>query len=106
MHSEWGADVATKANLTREVRNIIRHHHERFDGTGYPDGLRGEKIPLEARIVAVADIYDALVTNRPYRRGFSVEDTCRMLKEMRGAELDPSIVDCFLANIPPNTPCL
>ncbi|HZV80556.1 MAG TPA: HD-GYP domain-containing protein, partial [Geobacteraceae bacterium] len=96
-HSEWGADVADRANLSQIVRNIVRHHHERYDGQGYPSRLRGEDIPLEARIVAVADIYDALVSDRPYRRGFAMDVALRILEDMRGAELDPAIVDQFLA---------
>ena len=94
-HAEWGADVAIRANLSQVVRNIVRHHHERYDGTGYPDGLKGEAIPLEARIVAIADIYDALITDRPYRKGIKPEVTLGLLKKMRGAELDPALVDLF-----------
>ncbi len=95
-HAEWGADVAVRANLSQIVRNIVRHHHERYDGQGYPDRLAGDGIPLEARIVAVADVYDALITDRPYRKGFTVDVAFRILEDMRGAELDPSIVDLFL----------
>lgn len=96
-HAEWGADVASRAHLSQIVRNIARHHHERYDGKGYPDGLAGEEIPLEARIVAVADIYDALITDRPYRKGYAPEAAFSLIEEMRGAELDPAIVDLFLA---------
>jgi len=98
-HSAWGADVAAKANLSQVARNIIRYHHERYNGTGYPEGLTGESIPLEARVVAVADIFDALTTDRPYRVGFSADETFAMLEKMRGAELDPKIVNVFLAHI-------
>lgn len=95
-HSEWGADVANRANLSQIVRNIVRNHHEKFDGSGYPDGLRGEQIPLEARIVSVADVFDALVTDRPYRKGYAEEEAYQIMKEMRGRQLDPAIVDLFL----------
>lgn len=98
-HSEWGADVADRANLSRIVRNIVRYHHERYDGQGYPDGLKGEEIPLEARVVAVADVYDALISDRPYRKGFAVNVAFRILEDMRDAELDPTIVDLFLASM-------
>jgi response regulator RpfG family c-di-GMP phosphodiesterase len=98
-HSEWGADVAIRANLSQIVRNIVRHHHERYDGKGYPDGLTGEHIPLEARIVSVADVYDALITDRPYRKGYQPEAAFRILGDMRGTELDPAIVDLFLASM-------
>ena len=77
------------------VRNIVRHHHERYDGTGYPDGLKGEAIPIEARIVAIADIYDALITDRPYRKRLKHDETLGLLKKMRGVELDPALVDLF-----------
>lgn len=95
-HAEWGADVAARANLSCTVRNIVRHHHERYDGQGYPDMLHADTIPIEARIVAVADVYDALISDRPYRKGFEREEAYRILEEMRGAELDPAIVDSFL----------
>lgn len=98
-HSAWGAEVAAKANLSQVAHNIIRYHHERYNGTGYPEGLKGEAIPLEARIVAVADIFDALITDRPYRPGFPTDKTYTMLEGMRGAELDPRIVDVFLAHV-------
>lgn len=96
LHSEWGEDVAVRANLSQTVRNIVRHHHERYDGSGYPDGLKGEAIPLEARIVAIADVYDALITDRPYRKGLDPDETLRLLLDMRGAELDPALVDLFV----------
>jgi response regulator RpfG family c-di-GMP phosphodiesterase len=102
-HAEWGEDVAVRANLSQIVRNIVRHHHERYDGMGYPDGLNGDEIPLEARIVSVADIYDALITDRPYREGYPLDDVCRLLLNMRGAELDPAIVDLFLAKVQAKT---
>ncbi|HEY6838314.1 MAG TPA: HD domain-containing phosphohydrolase [Geobacteraceae bacterium] len=98
-HSRWGADVAAKANLSEVARNIIHYHHERFDGAGYPVGLSGEDIPLEARIVAVADIYDALSSNRPYRDSYSLDDAQQMIAGMRGTILDPQLVDVFLASI-------
>ncbi|HWI41757.1 MAG TPA: HD domain-containing phosphohydrolase [Verrucomicrobiae bacterium] len=96
MHSSWGVDVATKANLSAVVCNIIQYHHERFDGTGYPQGLAGNDIPLEARVVAVADVYDALTTDRPYRRSCPEEETLETLRSMRGTALDPHVVDAFV----------
>jgi len=95
-HSEWGADVAEKARISQTACNIIRYHHERVDGKGYPDGLAGDSIPLEARIVAVADVYDALVTDRPYRQGYPHAVVVDMLRDMRGSALDTAIVDVFL----------
>lgn len=64
--------MARKANLSAVVVNVILCHHERYDGTGYPNGIGGEDIPIEARIVSIADVFDALVTDRPYRKGLSL----------------------------------
>lgn len=77
---------------------IAKHHHERFDGTGYPDGLRGDDIPLSARIVTVANVYDALVSDSVYRPARSHEEACRIFAEGSGSEFDPRIVDIFLKN--------
>jgi putative two-component system response regulator len=95
-HSVWGAEVAEKARLSETARNIIQYHHERYDGKGYPSGIAGEKIPLEARVVAIADVYDALATDRPYRAGYSRNKTLEMMQGMRGTALDPKILDLFL----------
>lgn len=95
-HSAWGADVARKANLSAVVVNVILCHHERYDGTGYPSGMCGENIPIEARIVSVADVFDALATDRPYRKGLSLEETLDLVISMKGKELDPFLVDLFI----------
>jgi putative two-component system response regulator len=95
-HPSWGADVARKANLSAVIINVILCHHERFDGTGYPNGLRGEDIPIEARIVSVADIFDALSSDRPYRKGMSLDKALEIVVSMKGKELDPVLVDLFL----------
>ncbi len=94
-HPVWGAEVARQARLSDRVVNIIRHHHERFDGRGYPMGLSGAAIPLEARIVAVADVYDALTTDRPYRRGYQQKKALGILTDMQGNQLDPEMVTLF-----------
>jgi putative two-component system response regulator len=96
-HSLWGADVAEKARLSQVARNIIAYHHEHYDGSGYPAGLAGEQIPLEARIVTIADVFDALSTDRPYRCGFTREESLAEMKTMRGSSLDPQLLDLFLA---------
>ena len=95
-HALWGADVASKAHLPEVTRNIIHFHHERYDGTGYPKGLAGEEIPLEARIVAVADVFDALSSDRPYRAGYDRGQTVEMIATMRGNYLDPRLTGLFL----------
>ncbi|HDP26285.1 MAG TPA: response regulator [Deltaproteobacteria bacterium] len=94
-HPLWGADVARQARLSGIIVNIILAHHERYDGKGYPAGLRGEEIPVEARIVAVADIYDALTTKRPYRNAYHGSKALEMLESMKGNVLDPELVDVF-----------
>ena len=94
-HPMWGAEVARQARLSEVIVNIILSHHERYDGKGYPSGLTGDAIPIEARIVAVADIYDALTTERPYRKAYSVDKALEMLDSMKGNVLDPEIVDLF-----------
>jgi putative nucleotidyltransferase with HDIG domain len=96
-HPLWGADVARKGHLTGTIVDIILSHHERYDGKGYPSGLRGEEIPLHARIVSVADIYDALTTERPYRMAYTRERALEMLLSMKGNVLDPKLVDCFVS---------
>jgi response regulator RpfG family c-di-GMP phosphodiesterase len=95
-HSFWGADVACKAALSEVAQNIIHFHHEHYDGTGYPTGIGGADIPLEARVVAVADVFDALSTDRPYRLKYSMEEALDIITQMRGKALDPEIVDVFV----------
>lgn len=85
-----------RAGYLRMSAEIARHHHEKWDGSGYPDGLRGEEIPLAARIVAVADVYDALISKRVYKAAFSHEQAMAIIAEGRGAHFDPRIADVFL----------
>jgi HD-GYP domain-containing protein (c-di-GMP phosphodiesterase class II) len=73
----------------------IRHHHERFDGSGYPDGLRGEEIPITARIIAVADIFDALTSSRAYRQALPPSEVRAYIRAAAGRQLDPRIVEAF-----------
>ena len=98
-HPGWGAEVGRQANLPQEVINIILHHHERFDGKGYPTGAKGAEIPLEARIVAVADVFDAMSGDRPYAKGYDREEAMRVMGVLRGAALDPRLVDLLLADL-------
>jgi HD-GYP domain-containing protein (c-di-GMP phosphodiesterase class II) len=80
----------------KNVRAAIRHHHERMDGSGYPDGLKGETIPLPARIMAVVDAFDAMTSDRPYRPALSFSDAMDELKRMSGPQLDPLCVGAFI----------
>jgi HD-GYP domain-containing protein (c-di-GMP phosphodiesterase class II) len=75
---------------------VVRHHHERFDGRGYPDGLEGADIPLLARITLVADAFDSMVSNRSYRPGLSVEEALRELLRNSGTQFDPAVVEAFI----------
>jgi putative nucleotidyltransferase with HDIG domain len=100
-HPGWGADVGRQAKLPVKVINIILYHHERFDGRGYPTGAKGKEIPLEARIVAVADAFDAMSTDRPYAKGYEHAEAMRVLGVLRGAALDPELVDILLAGLTP-----
>lgn len=104
-HVTIGADIIGKLDIYRGVVPLVRHEHEHWDGSGYPDGLVGEEIPLEARIVAVADVYSALTTERPYRppKGqplkYSIPEACAIMKEMAGSVLDPNLVQVFLERV-------
>jgi len=95
-HSEWGADVARKAELPEPVVAMIRYHHEKYDGTGYPAGLAGVEIPLGARIIAIADVFDTLTAKRLYRDPLSREEAIAIIREGKGVWFDPELVDSFL----------
>lgn len=95
-HPVVGAAILGSASSFAALVPAVRHHHERFDGTGYPDGLAGEQIPLEARILAVADAFDAMTSDRPYRPAFAWDVACERLIQGRGTQFDPRAVDTFL----------
>ncbi len=96
-HSVAGARIlAPVARLTRAAE-VVRHHHERWDGTGYPDGLKGEEIPLGARIVAVVDAYTAMIDERTYRKARSPEEAVEELRRHAGTQFDPAVVEAFLS---------
>lgn len=96
-HSEIGAEIIgqDKSDLMQLSRVIAHAHHEKWDGGGYPRGLKGEEIPIAARIVAVADIFDALTSERPYKQAWSVEEATDFIRKERGKHLDPALVDLF-----------
>jgi HD-GYP domain-containing protein (c-di-GMP phosphodiesterase class II) len=87
--------VAPLRFLTPAALAVIRNHHERYDGRGYPDGLKGQRIPLPARIFSVVDAFDAMTTDRPYRRALPVHESIRRLREGAGTQFDPEVVDSF-----------
>jgi response regulator RpfG family c-di-GMP phosphodiesterase len=95
-HPDWGGEVARAAGMHQITVNIVLYHHEHYNGKGYPTGLAGDSIPLEARIVAVADVYDALASDRPYRKAMPPDVALREFMAMSGTVLDPLIVGKFL----------
>ncbi|MFQ5681111.1 MAG: HD domain-containing phosphohydrolase [Candidatus Omnitrophota bacterium] len=97
LHSSKGADILGPLTFLKDVIVLIRQHHERYDGRGYPDGLKGEEIKLGARIIAVADAFDAMTSDRPYRKGHSREYAISQLKQGSGRQFDPRIVRAFLS---------
>jgi HD-GYP domain-containing protein (c-di-GMP phosphodiesterase class II) len=97
IHPLRGAEMFGTEPALAEIARAVRHHHERFDGSGYPEGLRGEEIPLFSRIILVAETYEAMTHHRPYRRALSAEEATRRLQESAGSQLDPEIVKHVLA---------
>ena len=95
-HPTEGAAVLSPLSFLRPGISIVRHHHEKFDGTGYPDRLKADKIPLAARILTCADAFDAMTSNRPYRLKMTKEKAFDELKSNAGSQFDPEVVDVFL----------
>ena len=95
-HVEKGARILEPLTDFKRVREIIMAHHERFDGRGYPRGLKGEAIPIEARIICVVDSFHAIVSSRCYREGRSIESAIHEIRNCSGAQFDPVVVDAFL----------
>ena len=95
-HPEIGAAILDPVEFPWPVLPVVKSHHERWDGTGYPDGLQGENIPLTARILAVGDVYDALTSNRSYRNALSHEKAIEIIKDGSGTHFDPHVVEAFL----------
>lgn len=95
-HPAIGARIVSDLDFLKGAREVVLYHHERYDGQGYPEGLKGERIPLEARIAKVADAFDAMMSNRPYRPALGKERAVEELLNGKGTEFDPSVVDAFL----------
>lgn len=95
-HSEIGAYILQPVSVLRHIAPIVRSHHEHWCGTGYPDGLAGEQIPIESRILTIADYFDAVTSHRPYRRPETIADAIRLLQSERGGILDPVLTDIFI----------
>lgn len=99
MHTVVGAQILERVNFPYPVVPIVRHHHEQWDGEGYPDGLRGEQIPVTARLLAVVDCYDSAREERPYRRGMTRAEAVAVLRAGSGTRFDPHIVNLFIENL-------
>jgi response regulator RpfG family c-di-GMP phosphodiesterase len=106
-HTTAGKEIIEKAISTvkggsylKEARNMAAYHHERWDGKGYPDGLHGEVIPLSARIMAVADVFDALTSKRVYKPAYPLEKALDILRDGAGTQFDPKCVEVFLESMP------
>jgi diguanylate cyclase (GGDEF)-like protein/putative nucleotidyltransferase with HDIG domain len=99
IHTVVGGDIIKRVNFPYPVEDIVRFHHEKWDGSGYPKGLRAEQIPLVARIISVVDFYDATRCDRPYRVGMKREDSLALLRKMAHSSFDPRVVDMFVGNI-------
>ncbi len=96
-HPEYGAEIIRDIKFLRSASDIILHHHERWDGLGYPFGLKGDKIPLLSRVIAIADTFDAITSDRSYRKGRSFEKAFLIISEERGKQFDPILANAFLS---------
>lgn len=99
IHPTVGGDILKRVGFPYPVEDIVRFHHEKWDGTGYPRGLKAQNIPLVARIIAVVDFYDATRCDRPYRKGMTREDSLTLLRKMAGSSFDPRVVEVFIEHV-------
>ena len=99
IHPTVGGDILKRVNFPYPVEDIVRFHHEKWDGSGYPKGLRAKDIPLVARIISVVDFYDATRCDRPYRKGMKREDSLALLQKMSGSSFDPKVVELFTKHV-------
>ncbi|MDI7252887.1 MAG: HD-GYP domain-containing protein, partial [Actinomycetota bacterium] len=95
-HPFIGTRILQSVKLLEPVMPLVYHHHERYDGTGYPDGLKGEEIPLGSRIIAVADAFESMTSDRPYRKALPLEEALAELRRGAGRQFDPRVVEVFL----------
>ena len=94
-HVEHGLDITARATWLADAQDVVGGHHEKFDGAGYPRGLAGDDIPINARIFAIADVFDALTSKRPYKEPLSFDATMEILDQGRGSHFDPDLLDSF-----------
>ena len=101
-HVDIGVDILSgdDSELIKTARTIALHHHEKWDGSGYPSGLKGNEISIEGRIVALCDVFDALTSERPYKKAWPIEEATRLIKEQKASHFDPILVDYFFEILP------
>lgn len=95
-HCHYGYDILKDIDYLNEAAEVALYHHERYDGSGYPYGLKNGEIPLLARICALADAFEAMTSDRPYRKAMTVEEAVEEIKRNKGTQFDPSVVEAFL----------
>lgn len=98
-HPLIGVRILEEVGLENEVLELVRSHHERIDGTGYPDKRSSRELSLETRILCVADAYDAMTSDRPYRKGMTFEQVYKILNECKGTQFDPDVVDALIKSL-------
>lgn len=98
-HVDHGVKILEDIKQLKSVVGIIKHHHEKYDGTGYPDKLKGDEIPLNAKIISIADAYDSMISDRSYREGLSPQEAITRIEQQKGKQFDPIIVEAFCAII-------
>jgi HD-GYP domain-containing protein (c-di-GMP phosphodiesterase class II) len=99
-HVQHGVDIIRSSDWLYDAAEVVGYHHEKYGGKGYPFGLQGGQIPLNARIFAIADVFDALTSRRPYKEPYSLEKTLQILGDMRDNHLDPVLLDAFIPIAP------
>ena len=100
MHVQHGVKILEDIDQLSEVVDVVKHHHEHYDGSGYPSGIKGDEIPLLSRIIAITDAYDSMVSNRAYRKSLTPEEATEVLKNMSGKQFDPNLIQTFLEVLP------
>jgi HD-GYP domain-containing protein (c-di-GMP phosphodiesterase class II) len=98
-HPSIGAQIMSPIRMLKDIIPGIRNHHETWDGNGYPDRLEGDQIPMVARIIGVADTFDAMTTTRPYQKAMTLEYVLAKMRSMSGSRFDPLVIDAFLAAV-------
>merc|ERR1711879_603886 len=101
-HAQLGAEILADndSEMVQLARKIALTHHEKWDGSGYPNGLKGEDIPIEGRIAAICDVFDALTSWRPYKKAWTVEEAINLIQENSGSHFDPNLVPLFIKCLP------